>query len=254
VPELIKEIGSYAGLVAFLGLALLALLYFSQARDVRRLREWAGAAPEVAEMSAMEAEELRKREEERAREEQRRREEELAEAEREARRQRRAEGIGESPFARFRERLTGRMPEPRYLAVIIGGVIVLGAAVTTAALGVLGGDSDDGGSSGSSAGRLHRSQIEVAVLNGTAVPGLAAEVGDEVESDGFELGAVTNSQSSFTRSVVMFHRGRKPEARVVGKTLRIRQIQLATQEIASLSAGADVSVVLGEDRADAVSG
>ena len=44
--ELIKDIGAVAGLVAFLGLALLALLYFSQARDVRRLREWAGRAPE----------------------------------------------------------------------------------------------------------------------------------------------------------------------------------------------------------------
>ena len=37
-----------SGLAAFLGLAVLALLYFSQARDVRRLREWAGRAPERA--------------------------------------------------------------------------------------------------------------------------------------------------------------------------------------------------------------
>ena len=44
--ELIKEIGAFAGLVAFLGLALLALLSFAQARDIRRLREWAGSAPE----------------------------------------------------------------------------------------------------------------------------------------------------------------------------------------------------------------
>ena len=33
-------------MAAFLGLAVLALLYFSQARDVRRLRDWAGRAPE----------------------------------------------------------------------------------------------------------------------------------------------------------------------------------------------------------------
>lgn len=37
--ELIKEVGAFAGLAAFLGLAVLALLYFAQARDVRRLRE-----------------------------------------------------------------------------------------------------------------------------------------------------------------------------------------------------------------------
>ena len=35
-------------MAAFLGLAILALLYFSQARDVRRLRDWAGRAPERA--------------------------------------------------------------------------------------------------------------------------------------------------------------------------------------------------------------
>jgi hypothetical protein len=40
------EIGSYAGLAAFFGLGVLALLSFSQARDIRRLREWAGSAPE----------------------------------------------------------------------------------------------------------------------------------------------------------------------------------------------------------------
>jgi hypothetical protein len=46
--ELIQEIGSYAGFAAVVGLAILSALYFSQARDVRRLREWAGRAPERA--------------------------------------------------------------------------------------------------------------------------------------------------------------------------------------------------------------
>lgn len=46
--HLIQEIGSYAGLAAIPGLAVLSALYFSQARDVRRLREWAGRAPERA--------------------------------------------------------------------------------------------------------------------------------------------------------------------------------------------------------------
>jgi hypothetical protein len=46
--HLIQQIGSYAGLAAIPGLAVLSALYFSQARDVRRLREWAGRAPERA--------------------------------------------------------------------------------------------------------------------------------------------------------------------------------------------------------------
>ena len=46
--EIIQEIGAYAGFAAVVGLAVLSALYFSQARDVRRLREWAGRAPERA--------------------------------------------------------------------------------------------------------------------------------------------------------------------------------------------------------------
>ena len=69
--ELIQEIGAYAGLVAFLGLAVLALLAFAQGRDLRRLREWAGSAPErdaerkeaTSTVAAQRAEELRKLEE-----------------------------------------------------------------------------------------------------------------------------------------------------------------------------------------------
>lgn len=44
--ELVREIGAGAGFAAFFGLAVLSAVYFSQARDVKRLREWAGRAPE----------------------------------------------------------------------------------------------------------------------------------------------------------------------------------------------------------------
>src|SRR6476620_9824931 len=44
----IEKYGAYAGLVAIPGLAVLSLLYFAQAREVKRLREWAGRAPERA--------------------------------------------------------------------------------------------------------------------------------------------------------------------------------------------------------------
>ena len=48
LSDRIEKYGSYAGLAAILGLAVLALLYFAQAREVKRLREWAGRAPERA--------------------------------------------------------------------------------------------------------------------------------------------------------------------------------------------------------------
>jgi hypothetical protein len=49
LPEIVQDIGAYAGIASVVGLAVLSVLYFSQARDVKRLREWAGRAPERAE-------------------------------------------------------------------------------------------------------------------------------------------------------------------------------------------------------------
>src|SRR3954452_15403144 len=48
VNEDLKTVGALAGLAAVPGLGVLSLLYFGQAREVRRLREWAGRAPERA--------------------------------------------------------------------------------------------------------------------------------------------------------------------------------------------------------------
>jgi hypothetical protein len=52
LPEIVQDIGAYAGIASVVGLALLSALYFSQARDVKRLREWAGRAPERSEQRA----------------------------------------------------------------------------------------------------------------------------------------------------------------------------------------------------------
>lgn len=44
----ITKIGAIAAFAALLGIAILALLVFAQAREIKRLREWAGRAPERA--------------------------------------------------------------------------------------------------------------------------------------------------------------------------------------------------------------
>jgi hypothetical protein len=46
LKDQVDEYGTYIGIGAFFGLAILTLLYFAQAREVRRMREWAGRAPE----------------------------------------------------------------------------------------------------------------------------------------------------------------------------------------------------------------
>src|SRR3954471_20840254 len=48
LQDQVEKYGAYVGIAAFLGLAILSLLYFAQAREVKRLREWAGRAPERA--------------------------------------------------------------------------------------------------------------------------------------------------------------------------------------------------------------
>ena len=44
----VEKYGAYVGIAAFFGLAVLSLLYFAQARELKRLREWAGRAPDRA--------------------------------------------------------------------------------------------------------------------------------------------------------------------------------------------------------------
>jgi hypothetical protein len=251
--ELIKEIGAFAGLAAFLGLAVLAMLAFSQGRDIRRLRDWAGSAPErdserkdsTSAAAAKRAEELRALEDARTAERE-------ALDQREERRRRRDAGL---PELTRRERLGegfsnfgSRIAEPRYLVALF--VVVLLVAGGAAYVATQGSDSADGkDGQAKSAKATKPGEIEVTVLNGTAVPGLAAEFGDKVEGKGFQLGAVTNSSTSFAESIVMFERGHAPEARKVAKALGISQVKLMSADIESVSAGAPVSVIVGEDNA-----
>ncbi len=44
--NVVVKIGAYCGFAAIIGLAVMSMLYFAQAREVKRLREWAGRAPE----------------------------------------------------------------------------------------------------------------------------------------------------------------------------------------------------------------
>ena len=257
--ELIKEIGAFAGLVAFLGLALLALLSFTQGRDIRRLREWAGSAPErdaerketTSASAAERAEEMRKLEEAREAERQ-------AADLREHRRERREGGLPElTRSERLRERFSGgggggfrdRLGDPRYLVGLFVAVLVLGGVVAYAALHGFGDDGGNGKGGKQSATALKSGEIEVTVLNGTAVDGLAGTYGDMVERKGFQLGAVTNSRSSFTESIVMFEQGNGRAAHRVATALEISRVRPMTSEIASLSAGAPVAVVIGDDNA-----
>jgi hypothetical protein len=255
--EVIKDIGAFAGLAAFFGVALLILLSFTQGRDIRRLREWAGSAPErdagrkdsTSAAAAERAEEIRKLEE--ARTEER----EAAEL-RETRRERREAGLPElTRSERLRSTFSGgggsRLSEPLVLVAIFAVVVVIGGGVAYAVTGGFGGDDAKGG--GGKAARqskaLSPGEIEVAVLNGTAVAGLAGSYGDMVESNGFQLGAVANTSSAQDESIVMFKPNNGASAHKVATALGISGVRPMTEEIAQVAEGAPVAVVVGEDNA-----
>lgn len=251
----VEQIGAFAGLAAFIGLAVLALLSFTHGRDIRRLREWAGSAPErdaerkeqTSTIAAQRAEELRALEEARTAEQE-------AVSSREERRRRREEGeAGQTRGERLRGRFAGVSETASRPSSLVALFVVLLVIVGGGAYLLLSGgdEGSSGGNAKQAAATVKPSEIEVTVLNGTSVVGLAATYGDKVEGKGFDLGAVTNSSASFEQSVVMFKRGHKPEARKVAKQLGIGKLQLMSGEIEAASAGADVALIVGEDNAEA---
>ena len=256
--ELVERVGAYVGLAAFLGLAVLALLYFSQARDVRRLRDWAGRAPE----RALEQTE-RATEAERATE--------VAPATPAAAAQ---HSLPPTPLSQvsqprprkpLRERIRNvHIPQLPYIGMAVLGVLVLAGG----AYGAIQLTGDDGGSDSgaqrSERGERERSggdgerrtganvnpaQVTVAVLNGTTVQGLAAQVGEEVRAAGFKLGTIGNAaRIDQATSVVLYRDGQTRSARAVANRLGIDTTQAVDSVNEEIAGSFDVIVLVGSDR------
>jgi LytR cell envelope-related transcriptional attenuator len=239
----IESIGPVLGIAAFVGLAALAFLLFQQARDLRRLREWAGRAPERAREAAEAVQ---------ASAEASRGEGEAAVAE--------AGGAEAPPPGRLGgvwARLTGavsprlarferRLPvDGRYiLAGALVAVVVAGAL--TSGFGVLGGDEGKRQRGGGA------QKPTVAVLNGTGVPGLAALVDkDVVRAAGYRTGAIDNTGSTLASTVAMFEPGHEAEAKQFAKAIESQLGDTPTQEmttdVSTRAEGAPVALALGVD-------
>jgi hypothetical protein len=247
--DLIERIGAFLGLAAFLGFAVLVLLVIQQARDVRRLRNWAGGAPERAIAAAQT------------------RGAEVPEPER-GPITRRLVGWGAAVhdgLARGWSRVVGwfrsadrRSPiDLRFIAAIVGVGAVAAAAVLTSGFGLWDEDAGDGAGKGTAPPPR---QIEVAVLNGTAgasgsaVPGLAGEAARLVEDAGYRLGEVTDTDESFIETAIMFAPGQRAAASRLARDLDPELGRTSTRALAAnverLAAGADVALVLGLDDAE----
>jgi LytR cell envelope-related transcriptional attenuator len=108
-------------------------------------------------------------------------------------------------------------------------------------------DSSTDGDSGQAA--IDPSQVTVAVLNGTTVPGLAATIGDTISGAGFQLGTVTNNfDQERAESVVLYAPGAEREAAAVSRRLDISQREAIDAESQALAGDATVVVVAGADQ------
>jgi len=268
--EFVQEAGQYAGVAAIAGLIVFLPLFLSQARDVRRLRAWSVREPDAvkgAEEAAVAAAKAAQQAvvaratgaADAARREVRQAARDAAAmqspAERVAADRPATSRITMERMALVRQPAWRRwlsMPSPRQLLAIVAGVFVFGLAVALVALQIAGGG--DGGTPApepaAEQGGVVKGDIEVAVLNGTAVAGLAAKVGGDVKSNGYELGAVTNSQTPSDETQVFFERGHEEEAKAVARTLGVDSVATVDRESSELANGADVVVIVGEDRAD----
>ena len=266
MTDLIEKIGPIVGVVAFLGLAILAFLIFQQAREVRRLREWAGRAPEraaeAAEATAAAAEA--------------RGEAAPEEEPDEPRLEEPPSRLGEW-WAGVRERfapawaeLDRRSPaDPRYFLVVIAAAIVA-AAVLTSGFGLFGGDDDaaTGGGNGKAAKEEKEAKVEVAVLNGTqeldvnnevipGVAGLADDIAKQVvKPEGFAIGAKADAREGIETTTIFFEPDSEETANeladAVASQLGETEVEPMIADVEALADGAPLVLVVGRDDADAL--
>jgi hypothetical protein len=259
--ELVERVGAYVGLAAFLGLAVLALLYFSQARDVRRLREWAGRAPERGLEQADRANDTEPATE-------------VAPSTPAAAAG--AHALPPTPLSQatqtrprkpLRERIRNiHVPQLRYIGMVALGVLVL-AGGAYGAIQLTGDDASEpasdrsargdgerssrgsGGDGNRRASNVNPADITVAVLNGTTVQGLAAQVGEEARAGGFKLGTIGNAaRIDQTTSEVLYRNGQARAARAVANRLGIDKTAPVDSVNEEIAGSFDVIVLVGSDR------
>jgi hypothetical protein len=154
-----------------------------------------------------------------------------------------------------------RKRNPVYVVLAVVGVLVLGAGAAVGVPALVNGSKDNNKSSKTAkasktttskkAAAVAPDKITVAVLNGTSIPGLAAQVGDRVDAEGFTLGTVSNaSQVSGQRanSVAMYAPGHQRDAERVAKRLGIRNISRVDANTQAIAGDASVVVLVGTDK------
>ena len=271
IVELLERAGFFAGAAALFGLAFLIPLFVSQRRDRARLRRGAARAPPAPPAAAAAAAPDVRLAHEAAFTEAAA----AAATDRASRRAARSASRGEPAPAAARVRgeapaahrtmpagtavyreprwrtWVRRGPTTRELLMVMAGAFLVGLVIVVGSQVLFGGGAEPPPTQTAGGTGVVKEDVEVAVLNGTAVTGLAGAVADDVEANGYFLGAVTNSPTPADQTIVLYERGHEEEAKVVANDLGVEVVQLIDPESRSLAEGADVVVVAGEDRARA---
>jgi hypothetical protein len=240
--HVIESIGPLLGIAAFIGLAVLAFLLFQQSRDIRRLREWAGRAPERAQEAADAVQAAAEASRGEAAEEAPSEAEEGTLS-----RVRAAWGRAMGRIGEWLRSVDRRLPvDGRYLLGLAAVVIVV-VAVLTSGFGIVGGGDGDHHKHGSA-------KPGVAVLNGTSVTGLADLVDKKViKPAGYKSDTVTNAGSSFANTVVMYLPGGRSQAKKLASAIKPKlgdtPVQAMTTDVKSRSGKAQLALALGLDDA-----
>lgn len=225
MPDVVQELGAAAGLATVVGLAVLSALHVSQARDLKRLREWAGRAPERADPGAA--------------------------------------AVAVSRPRRRSQPSYRRTATRHVAAALVGLLLVLGGAATYGVVHLTGEDggdtsgkaqaNDDNGMPEKpkrSRAAVEPGTVTVAVLNGTTVPHLAATLRDRIAAAGFKKGMINDfSGQQLAESIVQYAPGRQADANAVSRTLGIGRREPITADSRALAGDATVIVIVGTDQA-----
>jgi hypothetical protein len=173
--------------------------------------------------------------------------------------------LGQAPGSRPNGRRGGRnWPAPRYIALIVAGVVILGLGGTVGILQLTKEDEQPQSNPPvtdledptrtpdppDETPAVNPATIKVAVLNATSTTGLAARIGSRLDAEGFQTGNLTNaSERARAESVVMYKDGKESEARAVARRLDIGSREPIDAASSALAGDADVVVVLGADKA-----
>ena len=91
-------------------------------------------------------------------------------------------------------------------------------------------------------------RTNVAVLSGSAVPGIAGKTGAALKRRGFRVGTVGNAPGPSDRSVVLYARGKRAAAKALAASIKIRAVKAADPASQSTAPGAGLIVTVGADR------